>query len=104
MALPQTLSLASGQQGRIDDLRLPNAIPTISVANNKIDALIGATYHYVTLQNGQVNSGSDPPTVIKNDLDKTTGSWSVTCDASQMLLQISCSENFTFTDCLAGNQ
>ena len=36
MLLPQTLSLNQGHQGRIDDLRLPNAIPTISDANNKL--------------------------------------------------------------------
>ena len=41
MALPQTLSLQSGHQGRIDDLRLPNAIPTISDGNNWIEVRMG---------------------------------------------------------------
>ena len=43
MLLPQTLALDSGHQGRIDDLRLPNAITTISVANNGINLLMGTT-------------------------------------------------------------
>ena len=44
MALPQTLSLNSGHTGRIDDLRLPNAIPTISVANNGIEIWTAGQY------------------------------------------------------------
>ena len=42
--LPQTLSLNPGHQARIDDLRLPNAIPTISVANNTLQVWINGQY------------------------------------------------------------
>ena len=52
MALPQTLSLSSGHQGRIDDLRLPNAIPTISDASNKINVIMNGFYSSLTMQNG----------------------------------------------------
>ena len=69
MALPQTLALDSGHQGRIDDVRLPNAIPTISVVNNGIDLLIGATPYWLTLQNGQVNSEPDLANVIRQHGD-----------------------------------
>ena len=97
MSLPQTLSLESGHQGRIDDLRLPNAIPTISAANNGITLSIGSTSYSLTLTNGQVNSGTDLATVIRQQLLTTTGTWTVTYDVSQMTLTTSCSYAFTFT-------
>jgi hypothetical protein len=97
MALPQTLSLSSGHQGRIDDLRLPNAIPTISGANNKIDVFMNGFYSYLTLQNGQCNQGSELADRIRNVLVTVSGNWNVSYDASQMTLSISCSNDFTFT-------
>ena len=97
MVLPQTLSLESGHQGRIDDLRLPNAIPTISDANNGVELLIGATSYSKKLANGQVNSGPDLATVLRQKLQETTGTWTVTYDVSQMALDVSCSNPFTFT-------
>jgi hypothetical protein len=97
MLLPQTLALESGHQGRIDDFRFPNAIPTISVMNNKIDLLIGSTYYYITLTNGQLNSGYDLANLLKQKLDATTGNWNVSYDVSQMTLTIQCDLPFTFT-------
>jgi hypothetical protein len=97
MALPQTLSLSSGHQGRIDDLRLPNAIPTISAASNKIDVLMNGFYSYLTMQNGQCNQGSELADRIRNVLTTVSGNWNVSYDASQMTLTITCSNDFTFT-------
>ena len=73
MALPQTLSLHSGHQGRIDDLRLPNAIPMISVANNKIDVLMNGRYDYLTLTNGQCNTGDQLADRIRTKLLEVAG-------------------------------
>ena len=97
MLLPQTLALESGHQGRIDDLRLPNAITTISVANNGINLLMGTTPYSLTLQNGQLSTGADLANVIRQQLVRTTGSWNVSYDLFQMTLEISCSNDFTFT-------
>jgi hypothetical protein len=97
MALPQTLSLSSGHQGRIDDLRLPNAIPTISIANNKIDVLMNGRYDYLTLTNGQCNTGDQLADRIRTKLLEVAGGWNVTYDASQMTLEITCNNDFTFT-------
>ena len=97
MALPQTLSLSSGHQGRIDDLRLPSAIPTISDASNKIDVLMNGNYSYLTMQNGQCNTGSELADRIHTVLVTVSGSWSVSYDSSQMTFAISCSNDFTFT-------
>ena len=97
MLLPQTLALESGHQGRIDDFRFPNAIPTISVVNNGIHLIIGSTTYYKTLTNGQVNSGYDLANLILAKMNETTGRWDITYDASQMLLTIKCDLPFTFT-------
>ena len=53
ITLPQTLALESGHQGRIDDLRIPNSVPTISALNNTIQVLMGAQYYDVSLPFGQ---------------------------------------------------
>ena len=78
MSLPQTLSLESGHQGRIDDLCLPNAIPTISSVNDGVTLTIGSTPYSLKLTKGQVNSGPDLATVIRQQLQTTTGTWTVT--------------------------
>ena len=95
--LLQALALESGHQGRIDDFRLPNAIPTISVVNNGIAFRMGAAPYFVTLLNGQINSGPDLANLIRNKLQTTTGTWKVSYDTSQMSLSINCSNEFTFT-------
>jgi hypothetical protein len=95
MALPQTLSLESGHQGRIDDLRLPNAIPTISAVNSKIEVLANGNYSYLTMQNGQCNSGSELADRIRNVLVTVAGGWYVNYDASMMELTITSNEEFT---------
>ena len=99
MALPQTLSLQSGHQGRIDDLRLPNAIPTISDGNNWIEVRMGGQQYYVSLLNGQINSGPELANLLKQRLAAVVpGDWSNTSyDVSQMTLYISCSNDFEFT-------
>jgi hypothetical protein len=65
--------------------------------NNGISLIIGSTPYYVTLTNGQLNSGYDLANLLKQKLDETTGRWDVSYDASQMLLTIRCDLPFTFT-------
>jgi hypothetical protein len=48
IALPQTLALESGHQGRIDDLRIPNSTPSVNALNNTIQVRIGVTYYDLT--------------------------------------------------------
>ena len=97
ITLPQTLALESGHQGRIDDLRIPNSMPTISAVNDSIQLLIGSTYYDLNLPIGQVGSGVDLANLIRQELVKTTGSWSVNYYANQMVLSITCSLAYTFT-------
>ena len=97
ITLPQTLALESGHQGRIDDLRIPNSVPTISALNNTIQLLIGSTYYNLSLPIGQVNSGPDLANLVRQQLVATTGSWTVEYNASQMVLSVTCSLAYTFT-------
>ena len=51
--LPSTLVLEGTHQARINDLRIPTSIPTISGTNNTIEALMGSTKYVVTIPSSQ---------------------------------------------------
>ena len=104
MALPQTLSLSSGHQGRIDDLRLPNAIPTISDSNGWIDVLQNGIYYYLRLDNGQCYTGAELADRIRRVLQGgdgigqgVPGSWTVSYNDRMMDLSIISNNAFEFT-------
>ena len=98
ITLPQTLALASGHQGRIDDLRIPNSVPTISALNNTIQVLMNGTYSDMTLPIGQVYNGADLATILRQVLaTNVSGGWTVDYYASQMVLSITCTNDYTFT-------
>ena len=97
MALPQTLSLSSGHQGRIDDLRFPNAIPTISDEINGIVLVMNGNTSYLTVQNGQCYTGNELADRIRNALLSVSGNWTVSYNDRMMDLAIICSNDFEFT-------
>ena len=97
IVLPQTLSLESGHQGRIDDFRLPMMIPTIYAQHNGISFVTGGSSFDIYIPAGQYNSLPELATAIKNELDKTTGSWTVTFDVRNTSMAISCSNDFQWT-------
>ena len=97
MVLPQTLSLESGHQGRIDDLRLPVTTPTIYSANNIINFVIGSSSYEGGLPGRQYNSLPDLGDTIRNELQKTTGNWTATTDVNNLSMAISCDLAFQFT-------
>ena len=97
ITLPHTLALESGHQGRIDDLRIPNSMPTISALNNTIQLLIGSTYYELSLPIGQVNSGPELANILRQQLVTTTGSWSVDYIVSTMVLSVANSLQYSFT-------
>jgi hypothetical protein len=97
--LPQTLSLSQGHQGRIDDLRIPNALPTISVANNTLQVWINGGYKTATMTNGNCNSGEELKNRILEALTRdVTGFWDVKYDATQMTLEIIGGNDFAFAE------
>ena len=99
MALPQTLSLNSGHTGRIDDLRLPNAIPTISVANNGIEIWTAGQYWFRTMVNGQCFDGGQLASKIWEAIKNVHASqWTVVYKADEMTLEITFEHDFVFTE------
>ena len=98
MALPQTLSLSSGHQGRIDDLRLPNAIPTISSINDGVQVIDqNGQYWNLTLGHGQCLVGNDLAQKLLAALVTVPGSWTVSYNAALMYLEVICNQAFAFT-------
>ena len=97
IVLPQTLALESGHQGRIDDLRLPVAIPTIYYGNSSIKVRMLSTDYEVFIPEGQYNSGSDLANAIRSVLSPISGTWTATYDARKTSMEISCTNAFTFT-------
>ena len=98
MALPQTLSLSSGHQGRIDDLRLPNAIPTISAINDGVQVIDqNGQYYNLTLGHGQCFSGNDLAQKLLQALYNVPGNWTVSYNNSLMYLEVICNNPYAFT-------
>jgi hypothetical protein len=98
MALPQTLSLSSGHQGRIDDLRLPNAIPTVSSRNDGVQVIDkNGQYWDLTLGHSQCFTGQDLATKLYAHLVSIPGNWQVIYNPALLTLEVKCNENFAFT-------
>lgn len=95
--LPSTLVLDGTHQARVDDLRLPMTIPTISSTNNTIEALMGVTAYLVVIPSGQYD-GPGLAAAIQGALAAAMpGSWSCSYNASMISMTISCNNPFTFT-------
>ncbi len=94
--LPQTLALSGGHQGRIDDLRIPVAIPTISAGNDKILTLMGATTYESTIVTAQYDTGASLAQAVRDALSNVPGAWTVTYDPRNIAMAISCSNPFQF--------
>ena len=96
ITLPQTLALESGHQARVDDLRIPNSLPTVYPGNSGIRFRMGVMEYEVNLDYGQYSSGPDLANEIRNKLQTTTGSWTTQYDARNMSMSISCNNPFEF--------
>ena len=95
--LPSTLVLEGMHQARIDDLRIPMTIPTISSTNNVIEALMGSTNYIVTIPISQYD-GNALASAIQSALTAAIpGSWSCVYNANLISMSISCSNPFSFT-------
>ena len=95
--LPETLTIEGGNhKGRIDNLRVPITVPTITTGvNDTIVVQLGAQIYTVTLSQGQV----DGPTLAANIqglLQATApGAWTVTYDIGNIAMSIQCGYPFT---------
>ena len=95
--LPSTLVLEGRHQARIDDLRIPMTIPTISSTNNTIQALMGSTPYTVTIPTSQYTGDSLAAAIQTVLTAAIPGSWSCVYYANLISMSISCSNPFTFT-------
>ena len=95
--LPTTLVLEGTHQARIDDLRIPLTIPTVSSTNNIILALMGTTPYSVTIPTLQYDGAGLAAAVQVALTAAIPGSWSCVYNASLISMSITCSNPFTFT-------
>lgn len=104
--LPQTLSLEGGSHtGRIDNLRLPIVVPTItSGVNDTIVVQIGASSYTATVTQANYD-GPGLATAIQSALAAVApGSWSAVYDTSNIAMSLSCSNSYTITGGTLGTQ
>ena len=94
--LPETLVLEGNHLGRIDNLRLPLVIPTISGSNDTIQVQVGSQTYTLTLPQGNVD-GPALASLIQGLLQVAPGSWSVVYDVGNIAMTISGSNPFTIT-------
>ena len=94
--LPQTLALSGGHQGRIDDLRIPVTVPTISTGNNLIWTRMGAQDYESTIPTGQYESGAALAQAIQQALSNVPGAWTVVYDPRNLTLGFACSNGYSF--------
>ena len=95
--LPATLVLPEGHTCRIDDLRVPITIPTVSSLNDKIQVQMGSSSYTVTIPIGQYD-GPGLASVVQQALQGAVpGVW--TCNYSTALISmlVACNNPFTFT-------
>ena len=95
--LPETLVIAEGShRARIDNLRIPLAIPTIQTGiNDTFLVQLGAQTYTITLPQGNVDGPTLASTLQGLLQAAAPGSWSVVYDTGNLALSVSCSNNFT---------
>jgi hypothetical protein len=104
ITLPQTLTLGSGHQGRIDDLRLPITTPTIYDGNNGITVSVeGGPEQTVYISVGNYPSGTSLAFAVQNALSGQpgipgiSGSWTVNYDVNTTYMSVVHDKAFVFT-------
>ena len=95
--LPSTLVLEENHQCRIDDLRIPITIPTVSSLNNTIQVLMGSSTYTVTVPTSQYDGPGLAAAVQVALQGAVSGSWTCVFNTALISLSISCTNPFTFT-------
>ena len=94
--LPETLHIENTRRGRIDNLRIPLVIPTIRTGvNDTLIVRLGSTNYTVTLAQGNYDGGGLASALQGRLFATAPGTWTVTYDASNIAMSISCSNAFT---------
>ena len=95
--LPETLVIAEGShRARIDNLRIPLAIPTIQTGiNDTFLVQLGAQTYTITLPQGNVDGPTLASTLQGLLQAAAPGTWSVVYDTGNIAMSVSCSNSFT---------
>ena len=104
--LPQTLSLEDGgHQGRIDNLRLPVVVPTVtSGVNDSIIVTIGSSSYTAVVSQANYD-GPGLASAIQSALAAVApGGWTVAYDSSNIAMSITCTNPFVIAGGTLGTQ
>ena len=96
-ALPHTLHLESGHQGRIDSFRMPQVVGTINSTNDTIQVTMTGTEYNRTISRANCFVGGDLEYLLRDELSSISGSWTIAYDTHRTALKISCTSAFEFT-------
>lgn len=80
---------------RVDSLRLPVAVPTITHLNNTFKVRLGSSDYLITLPSRQYDTASICSTLQGLLAGAAPGTWTVTYDTATISMTISCSNPFT---------
>ena len=80
---------------RVDLLRLPIAVPTVTSQNNTFTVRIGSSNYTVTLPSKQYDSTTLPSTLQSLLAGAAPGSWTVQYDVTTIGMTVACSNAFT---------
>ena len=95
--LPATLVLPEGHTCRIDDLRVPITIPTVSSLNNTIEVLMGSSSYTVTVPTSQYD-GPGLASAVQTALQGAVpGTWTCYYSTALISMTVSCTNPFSFT-------
>ena len=95
--LPATLVLPEGHTCRIDDLRVPVTIPTVSSLNNTIQVQMGSSSYTVTVPTSQFD-GPGLASAVQTALQGAVpGTWTCSSSIALISMTVSCTNPFTFT-------
>ena len=89
---------------RIDLLRLPIVVPTITTRNNTILVKIGSTTYTVTLSAKQYDSSTLASTLQSQLTLTAPGSWTVSYDVNTVSMSINCNNPFEIVGGSYGDQ
>lgn len=95
--LPETLVLAGGaHKARIDNLRIPVTVPTITAGtNDTVTVRLGAVNYTVTIPHGNYD-GPGVASALQGLLQEAApGAWAVVYDVNNIAMSVSCTNAFT---------
>ena len=103
--LPQTLTVETKAKGRIDNLRVPLTIPTIQTGvSDTLSVNVGGLNYTASIAQSNYRGPGMVAAVQLALTHATPGVWSVSYDASNIAMTMTCSINYEITGGTFGDQ